>query len=99
VEPETGFDAPTTYAGFSAQNVQLAIPEAVGQSKYGFLTLQDRPLIALERSSPERRRLIRGRCNNHGHRHHDHGGTNSRRRPRGRRGNLGSTGWSARGRR
>lgn len=42
---ETGFDA-TTYARFSAQNVQLAIPEAIGQGKDGFLTLQDHPLIA-----------------------------------------------------
>lgn len=42
-KPETGFDASTTYAGFSAQNVQAAIPEAVGQGKDGFLTLQDRP--------------------------------------------------------
>jgi hypothetical protein len=32
-KPETGFDASTTYAGFSAQNVQAAIPEAVGQGK------------------------------------------------------------------
>ncbi|HEY8084124.1 MAG TPA: right-handed parallel beta-helix repeat-containing protein [Methylophilaceae bacterium] len=45
-KPETGYDASTTYAGFSAQNVQAAIPEAVGQDSKGFLTLQDRPLIA-----------------------------------------------------
>jgi hypothetical protein len=45
-KPATGFDASTTYAGFSAQNVQAAIPEAVGQGKDGYLTLQDRPLIA-----------------------------------------------------
>lgn len=45
-KPETGFDASTTYAGFSAQNVQATIPEAVGQSKDGFLTLQDRPILA-----------------------------------------------------
>ena len=45
-KPETGYDASTTYAGFSAQNVQLAIPEAVGQDRNGYLTLQDRPLIA-----------------------------------------------------
>jgi hypothetical protein len=43
---DTGFDATTTYAGFSAQNVQAAVPEAVGHGKDGFLTLQDRPLIA-----------------------------------------------------
>jgi hypothetical protein len=45
-KPETGFDTSTTYAGFSAQNVQSAIPEAVGQDGHGYLTLQDRPLIA-----------------------------------------------------
>jgi trimeric autotransporter adhesin len=45
-KPETGFDASSTYAGFSAQNVQAAIPEAVGQDSHGYLTLQDRPLIA-----------------------------------------------------
>ncbi len=45
-KPETGYDASTTYAGFSAQNVQAAIPEAVGQDGRGYLTLQDRPLIA-----------------------------------------------------
>jgi hypothetical protein len=45
-KPETGYDASTTYAGFSAQNVQAAIPEAVGQDSHGYLTLQDRPLIA-----------------------------------------------------
>ena len=43
---KTGLDASTVYAGFSAQNVQEAIPAAVGQDKDGFLTLQDRPLIA-----------------------------------------------------
>ena len=35
-----------TYAGFSAQNVQLAIPEVVGTDPQGFLTLQNRPLVA-----------------------------------------------------
>jgi endosialidase-like protein len=44
--PRPAFDASTTYAGLSAQNVQSAIPEAIGQGKDGFLTLQDRPLIA-----------------------------------------------------
>jgi hypothetical protein len=39
---ETG----TTYAGFSAQNIQTAIPEAVGKMPDGFLTLQDRPILA-----------------------------------------------------
>ena len=34
------------YVGFSAQNVQEHIPEAVGQNAHGYLTLSDRPLIA-----------------------------------------------------
>jgi hypothetical protein len=34
------------YSGFSAQNIQLAIPEAVATSSNGFLTLSDRPIIA-----------------------------------------------------
>ncbi|MGB5083656.1 MAG: immunoglobulin-like domain-containing protein [Methylocystis silviterrae] len=42
----SGLDKSTQYAGFSAQNVQTAIPEAVGSSTIGYLTLQDRPLIA-----------------------------------------------------
>jgi len=42
----SGLDTATQYAGFSAQNVQQAIPEAVGSSTNGYLTLQDRPLIA-----------------------------------------------------
>lgn len=42
----SGLDTGTQYAGFSAQNVQQAIPEAVGSSTSGYLTLQDRPLIA-----------------------------------------------------
>ncbi|RNJ51378.1 beta strand repeat-containing protein [Methylocystis hirsuta] len=42
----SGLDMGTQYAGFSAQNVQAAIPEAVGSSTSGYLTLQDRPLIA-----------------------------------------------------
>ena len=44
--PLSGLDTGTQYAGFSAQNVQQAIPEAVGSSTSGYLTLQDRPLIA-----------------------------------------------------
>ena len=44
--PLSGLDKSTQYAGFSAQNVQTAIPEAVGSSTSGYLTLQDRPLIA-----------------------------------------------------
>ena len=36
----------TEYAGFIAQDVQKAIPEAVGQGKDGYLTLQDRAITA-----------------------------------------------------
>lgn len=43
---ETGYDASTTYAGFSAQNIQTAIPEAVGASPNGYLSLSDRPILA-----------------------------------------------------
>ncbi|MBX2867025.1 tail fiber domain-containing protein [Candidatus Kaiserbacteria bacterium] len=42
----SGFETQTVYAGFSAQNVQESIPEAVGEDKYGFLTLADRPILA-----------------------------------------------------
>lgn len=42
----SGLDHSTLYAGFSAQNVQTAIPEAVGTSSGGYLSLQDRPIIA-----------------------------------------------------
>jgi len=42
----TGYDTLNTYAGFSAQNVQLTIPEAVGQGPNGMLTLSDRPILA-----------------------------------------------------
>ncbi|MEI6304859.1 MAG: LamG-like jellyroll fold domain-containing protein [Candidatus Taylorbacteria bacterium] len=42
----TGYDTLTTYAGFSAQNVQASIPEAVGVDSSGMLTLSDRPILA-----------------------------------------------------
>jgi hypothetical protein len=42
----TGYDTRNTYAGFSAQNVQLSIPEAVGIDSRGMLTLSDRPILA-----------------------------------------------------
>ena len=42
----SGFDTSTLYAGFSAQNIQEAIPEAVGVGSNGFLTLSDRPIPA-----------------------------------------------------
>ncbi|MDD5165138.1 MAG: tail fiber domain-containing protein [Candidatus Pacebacteria bacterium] len=45
-KPETGLDTVNTYTGFSAQNVQTAIPEAVSVDKHGNLTLQDRPILA-----------------------------------------------------
>ncbi|MES2623306.1 MAG: tail fiber domain-containing protein [Patescibacteria group bacterium] len=43
---ETGYDTEHSYAGFSAQNVQSAIPEAVSTDSRGFLTLADRPILA-----------------------------------------------------
>ncbi|MES2668197.1 MAG: tail fiber domain-containing protein, partial [Patescibacteria group bacterium] len=42
----TGFDRVNTYTGFSAQNIQLAIPEAVDVDNRGLLTLSDRPILA-----------------------------------------------------
>lgn len=42
----SGLDRMNRYHGFSAQNVEAAIPEAVGVGADGFLTLQDRPIIA-----------------------------------------------------
>jgi len=34
------------YAGFSAQQVQQFIPEAIGQNKDGMLSFSDRPILA-----------------------------------------------------
>jgi hypothetical protein len=45
-KPETGYDASSTYSGFSAQNIQANIPEAVTTDAHGFLTLADRPILA-----------------------------------------------------
>ena len=42
----SGLDDGHAYSGFSAQDVQKAIPEAVRADSKGYLTLQDRPLIA-----------------------------------------------------
>lgn len=42
----TGYDTGREYAGFSAQNVRDHIPLAVQENKDGFLSLQDRPIIA-----------------------------------------------------
>lgn len=44
---ESGLDqSKTDYAGFSAQNVRRAIPEAVNENESGILSLDDRALIA-----------------------------------------------------
>jgi hypothetical protein len=45
----TGFPADLTQAGFIAQNVQAAIPEAIGHETHDgvdYLTLADRPIVA-----------------------------------------------------
>ena len=42
----SGLDMVELYAGFSAQNIELAIPEAVGVSPNGYLSLNDRPILA-----------------------------------------------------
>jgi hypothetical protein len=42
----SGNETSGTYAGFSAQNVQKAIPEAVSTDNRGYLTLSDRPIEA-----------------------------------------------------
>ena len=36
----------TEYSGFSAQNVQQFIPQAVATDSRGYLTLDERPIIA-----------------------------------------------------
>jgi len=43
---ESDLDPETLYTGFSAQNIQENIPEAVGKMVNGKLTLQDRPIMA-----------------------------------------------------
>lgn len=42
----SGYDRSTVYAGFSAQNIEAYLPEAVGTDPHGFLTLSDRPILA-----------------------------------------------------
>jgi len=42
----SGLDPAGRYAGFSAQNLQQALPDAVGEGRDGTLTLQDRPILA-----------------------------------------------------
>ena len=43
---ESGYDQAALYAGFSAQNVQDFLPEAVGENANGMLSLSDRPILA-----------------------------------------------------
>lgn len=43
---ESGLEQENVYAGFSAQNVLKAIPEAVGKTGSGYYSLNDRPIIA-----------------------------------------------------
>jgi hypothetical protein len=43
---ETGYDTQNSYTGFSAQNIQLAIPEAISTDAKGYLSLSDRPILA-----------------------------------------------------
>lgn len=43
---ESGYDQATTYAGFSAQNVEDFLPEAVGENGNGYKTLSTRPILA-----------------------------------------------------
>ena len=43
---DSGLDTENSYSGFSAQNVQANIPEAVGKDNRGYLTLSDRPITA-----------------------------------------------------
>ena len=43
---KSGYETEHTYAGFSAQNVQKSIPEAIGKDQKGYLSLDDRPIIA-----------------------------------------------------
>ena len=45
-KPESGMNSTDVNVGFIAQDVQPAIPEAVGVDPQGMLTISDRPLIA-----------------------------------------------------
>ena len=42
----SGYDQVNSYTGFSAQNIQANIPEAVGTSANGYLNLAERPILA-----------------------------------------------------
>ena len=54
----SGLDTTELYTGFSAQNVQEFIPEAVGIDKRGFLTLSDRPLLATVINATKEQQVI-----------------------------------------
>ncbi len=43
---KSGFEREHIYSGFSAQNVESAIPQAVGEGSDGYKTLSDRPITA-----------------------------------------------------
>lgn len=43
---KSGLDTVHEYAGFSAQNVKANIPEGTGQNSQGYLSLQDRAILA-----------------------------------------------------
>lgn len=43
---KSGLDRLNRYSGFSAQNVEAAIPEAIGENADGYLSLQERPILA-----------------------------------------------------
>ena len=42
----SGLDRMNRYTGFSAQNVEMAIPEAVGVDANGYLTIIEKPILA-----------------------------------------------------
>jgi hypothetical protein len=42
----SGLEKENSYSGFSAQNIQSAIPEAVSTDPRGYLSLQERPILA-----------------------------------------------------
>ena len=42
----SGLNDGREYVGFSAQNIQTVIPEAIGKDERGYLSLQDRPISA-----------------------------------------------------
>ena len=54
----SGFDREMLYTGFSAQNIQEFIPEAVNTDSNGFLTLSDRPLLATVINATKEQQII-----------------------------------------